>query len=384
MSEADELSFKISLLGPTQVGKTSIVATMLQGGEQLLVGTPVTMRAYDAPTERRIALTRQALNGGLKAGEFHPGSLQSTQEPQHYNLLLDPGVPGAGVQFNLLDFPGGWLNPVTRPTGREAEWQECKSFIRESSVLIVPVDASVLMEASRTEYKRAWPSILTTEEIRQVAGEWASARRLVDHEPALLIFCPVKCESYFDDNGGRIDRSGELFGRFGEEYGPIVKWVRDEYPGAVQIYCPVDTIGCVELFHAKWTPTDPEKGGWQFEATFGLRPSVLGRPAQLQPKGADDVLTALCSQLMQARFTVDQIDAVEADRSHEEALELAERNEGIIRNMLLYLRRERQRRRMLAFDTGRRAQEMRNRVEALDKIVRDIADRPAGPRVRAL
>ena len=40
---SDELSFKVSMLGPTRVGKTSIIASMLQGGQQLLTGTPVTM-----------------------------------------------------------------------------------------------------------------------------------------------------------------------------------------------------------------------------------------------------------------------------------------------------------------------------------------------------
>lgn len=384
MSEPDELSFKISLLGPTRVGKTSIVASVMQGGEQLLTGTPVTMRAADSVTERRIAQTRQSLQGGLKAGEFRPGSLQNTQEPQQYALELDPGVPGAGIRFDLLDFPGGWLNPLTRPPGRQAEWVECTTFIKDCSVLIVPVDASVLMEASRQEYRRAWPSILTTDEIRQVAGDWASGRKVAGPEPALLMFCPVKCESYFADNGGRIDRSEELFQRFREEYGHIVERVRQEYPGTVQMYCPVDTIGCVELIYAEWIPSDEEIGGWRFEPTFGLRPDALGGVARLRPMGVDDVLTALCRQLMEARQSVDRAVAREMQGEHELARVMAERDEGIVRNMLLWVRRERQRRRRYAAESGKRAEEMRNRVESLDKIVRDIAERPAGYRVRAL
>ena len=129
MTDQEALPYKISMLGPTRVGKTSIVASLLHGGEQMLIGTSVTMSAGDPSTERRIALTSQALEGALKAGAFRPESLEQTVEPSRFSLLLDPGVEGAGIRFELLDFPGGWLNPITRRPEREADWQECLRFI---------------------------------------------------------------------------------------------------------------------------------------------------------------------------------------------------------------------------------------------------------------
>lgn len=112
---SDELSFKVSMLGPTRVGKTSIIASMLEGGKQLLTGTPVTMRPADRATDQRITQTRRALQGALHGGQFKVDSLRPSQEPAEYSLMLDPGVDGAGVRFDLLDFPGEWLDPLARP-----------------------------------------------------------------------------------------------------------------------------------------------------------------------------------------------------------------------------------------------------------------------------
>ncbi|HEY0813937.1 MAG TPA: hypothetical protein VGE11_11720 [Pseudonocardia sp.] len=385
MSEREELPYKISMLGPTRVGKTSIVASMLHGGEQMLIGSSVTMSAGDPRTERLIALTVQGLQGALKAGAFQPESLRQTNEPQHFTLLLDSGVPGAAVRFDLLDFPGGWLNPITRPEGREQDWQECLRFIKESSVLIVPVDAGVLMEAALQEYKRAWPAILRIADVVKVAGDWAAGRKVAgEDEPALLVYCPVKCESYFDDNGGRIDRSEELFRRFHDEYGEVIDRVRREYGGVDQLYCPVDTIGCVELRSAEWIPAGVDEGSWRFAPTFQLRPEALNGNATLAPKGVDDVLAALCRHLMEARQAAEKLSAEGADSAHDQARELADRSEGIFRDLVLWLTRERARRHQAEWEAGARAKEVRGRVDALDKVVRDIADRPLGHRARGL
>ena len=123
MNEED-LSFKISMIGPSRVGKTTIIASVLQGGQQMLVGTPVTMRAADGPTDRRIAVTRQALLGAVYSGEFRLDSLENTIERNTYSLLLDPGVEGAGIRFDCLDFPGGWLDPAEPAgPGTQDAWQ---------------------------------------------------------------------------------------------------------------------------------------------------------------------------------------------------------------------------------------------------------------------
>lgn len=200
------VTFKIGLLGPTLVGKTSLVTALLAESQVLLAGSGVAMRTVGAGTEDKIASNRRELEGDLLAGEFRPGSLRGTVEPFTFTLKLDPGVPGSEINLNLLDFPGGWLS-AQRPEEHGPDWEKCRQFITDSTVLLVPVDAAVLMEAAQADHRRAIPHLLTTFEVEQVARDWAIERNRRSQEPALIAFCPVKCESYFTDNGGRRNKS---------------------------------------------------------------------------------------------------------------------------------------------------------------------------------
>ncbi len=385
MSENGELSFKIGLLGPARVGKTSIVATMLDTGQQLLTGTPVTMRpGDDGETERRISLVKRDLQGSIWAEEFKPGSLSATQEKHEYRLRIDPGVPGAGLRFDLLDFPGEWLDPAKRSRLDQEDWETCRQFITQSTVLIIPVDSAVLMEAYRSEYRRAWPSILTIDQIEQVAGDWASERHMKPDEPCLLLFCPIKCESYFADNGGRKDSSQELLNRFTKVYGKVLRRVRDEAPEVCRLYCPVDTLGCVELIDAKWVADKEEECGWNFDPTFAFRRDSPGSVPEIRPKGVDDILVSLCNQLLTARRIVDENIAKQQRQKRTEADELADRREGLFKDMWLWISGERARRREAAAAIGMTEAEIRRRVEALEKILNDIASRAPNSRVREL
>ena len=52
------------------------------------------------------------------------------------------------------------------------------------------------------------PRLLDVLAVEQVARNWAIERNLRPAEPALLVFCPVKCESYFTDNGRLPEQLG--------------------------------------------------------------------------------------------------------------------------------------------------------------------------------
>ena len=194
--------FKVGLIGPTKVGKTSLVTSLLTDGQRLFERTPVTFTAANAPTRSKIANHRNELNGSLLAKEFNPGALSSNEDSFMFQLLVDPGVPDAGIMLELLDFPGGWLDDSRRPPEAEARWQKCLEHIKQSSVLLVPIDATILMGAQTKAELRALPSILAIATVAEVVRAWATERAVRSGEPALLLLCPVKCESYFADNGG--------------------------------------------------------------------------------------------------------------------------------------------------------------------------------------
>ena len=84
-------------------------------------------------------------------------------------------------------------------------------------MLLVPVDAAVLMEATspRTSARCRGSSPAARSAGR---AKWLSERNGRPNEPALLLLCPVKCESYFADNGGRRDESEKLLSRVRKVY----------------------------------------------------------------------------------------------------------------------------------------------------------------------
>jgi hypothetical protein len=373
------LVYRIGMVGPSRVGKTSLITALLRDGQRLLAGTPVSMKAIGTATQKRLAQHRRELDGALLAGEFDPGALGGSQEQFVFHLLLDPGVPGTGIELQLLDYPGGWFDPVNRPSGADAQWAECERFLEQASVLIVPIDAAVIMEATAASHLRAVPSILATAVVADVVRAWLKQRNQRPEEPALLLLCPVKCESYFADNGGRRDQSAALLSWVRRVYQQVIEAVPNEAPDVRTIrtvYCPVDTIGCVEILRAEWLPTPGEPGALTFSAHYGVRP-----PGEQSILGTEDILIALCRQLVGARQKVEQRAAALAQDAAAAAQTFADRDEGLLRNIWFLLNGERRLRHEAAVNRREDAARAAERLQALTAIVDDLARRQHGDRV---
>jgi len=379
MSADADFDFRIGIVGPTRVGKTSLIASILKDSQRLLEGTPVKIGPHGLKTERRIAQHHKELEGSLRAGEFHPGAVSGTEEPFTFELHLDPGVDAAGIRLSLLDYPGGWIDANRRPVEREEEWKVCKRWMTESTVLIVPVESAIIMEAASGRHKRAVPSILNTYEVAQVTREWAKDRASRPHEPALLLFCPVKCESYFADHGGLRDTSAELFSAVRDHYHEVLQAVRGEAPQVKVLYSPVDTIGCVEIIKATWRDEKAEPGGFVFSADYRVRP-----PGRQAVKGADAVLVSLCRHLVEAQKRAEAVVADDKESEAAVAKRFAEKDEGFLGNFWLWASRRRKRRRETAEARHTEAFAQRRIVENLDETIARLAARDLGPRVREM
>lgn len=379
MSGNEELEYKIGIIGPTRVGKTSLIASILKDSQRLLEGTPLNISPRGTATERRIAQHHHELEGSLLAGEFHPAAVKGTEEQFKFELHLDPGVASIGIHLNILDYPGGWLDASRRPPEREAEWKSCKRWMTESTVLLVPVESAVLMEAAAAMYKRATPHILTTYEVAQVAREWAKDRASRADEPALLMLCPVKCESYFADNGGQRDSSTDLLNAVRDMYHDVLQAVQGEASHIKTLYSPVDTIGCVEIIRAFWKKEEKAPGGYEFTADYRVRP-----PGRQAVKGADAVLVSLCRHLVEARKQVEARTTATMDSKADAERNFAERDEGFLKNIWLWISRERERRRRVAKEWEHNADTRRQYVETFDQTIQRLAARDLGPRVHRM
>ncbi|MGH3864930.1 MAG: hypothetical protein ACRDQ4_02125 [Pseudonocardiaceae bacterium] len=378
------MTIRVTMMGPARVGKTTLLTAILENARALLAGTPVTIRPTDIPTEERLRKNDNELTADLLAGEFRAGSLSGTREVSRYCMSISPGVAGEGLQMEFLDFPGGLLIPSER-NARPVEWGEIQSFLRVSTAMLIPVDAVVLMESKSLDEKRAVPDLLGLGDVRNVAEEWAINRKLNSDQPGTLIVSPVKCESYFTDNGNRgIGRMGTLFKRVQDIYGDVIDTVHSEAPNVQIIYAPVDSIGCVELVKPRWRPTlnqslepDPE---------FLVRP-----PGRRRVLGADDVLVPLVRQVVTAGRQSAEYVSQMAEREEERARRLAAMNFreaadqfGFWNELLSRVRGVTAQRQQLAMARSAEAQEALQRLAEYDATLDKIANRPQGPRVRAL
>ncbi|WP_061296007.1 hypothetical protein [Herbidospora cretacea] len=371
-----QVAFKVGLLGPSRVGKTSLITALFSEAQQLLAGSGVAMMPDGRATDDKIAANREQLQGDILAREFSPGSLAGNLEPFTFKFVLDPGVAGARIGIELLDFPGGWLDGRVRNSQSDADWESCRAFITQSTVLLVPVDAALLMETFEKQHIRLLPRFLTTAQVDEVVREWAVNRARRPHEPALIAFAPVKCEAYFNDNGGLRNQSHQLRKKFDSVYKDVVATVRANAPHAQLLYTPIDTIGCVEMVKAAWKQVDD---AWTFDAMYHVR-----NDRTISRLGAKDLMTALCQQLIHGKrmMTADESEILR--QRAVQARELAERSEGFFRDILMWLNRERQARNDAATRRDQESQEVERRLIALDDVLQRIANRPFGPRVQRL
>jgi len=252
-AQPQSLEWIVTMLGPTGVGKTSIVSTLYEAAKQFYKGKPVRVRPSDTDTEEALIENNELMTSELERRRFAPAKGLATVDPVSYKLtieLVKGGDLGLGLTF--LDFPGGWVND--RNPEHKASYQHA---LEVSSAVILPIDAVALMRTP--ESKIHWRNnYLQKERIKHFVEHWAKHRAASENkDPALLILAPVKCETFFKDNGGDLDRSNELFARTKEVYREIIATYKDEYGAGAQIlYAPIDTIGCIELEEVSFPEVD--------------------------------------------------------------------------------------------------------------------------------
>jgi hypothetical protein len=329
----DELVFEIGMVGPSGVGKTSLISAIFLAGQDMLAGSGVTVVPDDDATAGLMADHAHALAGLVQAEQFVGEALRATTDVTDFHLRLDPGVPDGGVGIHVEDYPGGWLDPKARERSEKIRqgWEPLRDFMQRSSVLLVPVDATVLMQALTPRRLKAVPHLLRIHDTMQVLRAWAQGRAAAPESPALLIFVPVKGESYLrprDDHGSRgDDRSRELFERFRGTYADCIQAVRAEARHITMLYLPVDTLGCVDLVFVTW-PQDPDTGV-RCEPTFRII-----NHGERDIRGVDDLLVALCRTLVEARRKAVQVHEHQLREKHGVAVSYARRDRGLVGNFL--------------------------------------------------
>ena len=287
--------FMVAVAGPARVGKTTLLTAVLSDTEKMLAGKPVSILPEEK-TESRIRQQKIELRRAIEAEIFDAAALGGTQNMSVYDVKLQvEGDIEVEVPFRILDYPGRWLNPEERKKSTDAQlhWQQCEDHIRNSVMLLLPIDAAVLMEAVTPSQKSAVTDLLGLVDVEAIARKWAKARNRRPDEPAVVVLAPLKCEKYFRDNGGNGREENRLKAQAGKTYDPVLKAIRSETEkrDVRIVYAPIDTYGCVQLMEAEWPDLGPEgPGHLEFIGRYRFR----GRNPQISVKAAGTVMQELC------------------------------------------------------------------------------------------
>ncbi len=293
LEQQNSLDFKIGMLAPSKAGKTTLLAATMAEMKDFLADHPLgfTYNASNVQTRdsiKRVINEYRAIN--MAGGKFQAPEMRGTQAAFDYSFTLTIPMEGnsgdATVGFIFKDYPGSLI-------GLPEFEKEVGRFMRECTTMLVPVPSDILMDWKYFSDKKTQSSdrhivaaenMLYADEICNKIKAWAKyhASR---QEKSLLMFVPVRCEAYFNDNGGRYDASDVLFEALQEMYIDRLELSSNELKYVQIDGHAVDTYGTVELSSVR-LHSIPNYGE-ELVSVFSKRP---GTGNGIKPKGGLDVL----------------------------------------------------------------------------------------------
>ncbi|WUH90419.1 hypothetical protein OG900_10110 [Streptomyces sp. NBC_00433] len=313
-------NFKVAVVGPHAAGKTTLLASVFTDTQKRLASTSLTVR-MDGPTKVRVDKHSKTLAAAITREEFNPKALEGTQSIEHFHFSLRSlGDAELEVPFDILDYPGGWLDAATRQRAgvTDKRWAQCEEHIANSIMLMVPIDAAVLMEARTPTQRAAAQHWLGIHEVVEMAGVWGRFRNLPDHreEPALVMLVPIKCEKYLDPARGAGTDASALRERVREVYADLLETLAEEFAhrSLRLIYAPVETYGCVRLVDGEWDAGEREDFP-KFTGTYRF----TGNPPKIAVRGTEVIVRELCGSVLEGQKLVKAAQEA-AQRGSQQAL----------------------------------------------------------------
>lgn len=266
---------KITMLGPSGVGKTSLLTAMYEQFESNIGQTNLQL----TPDLESSALLQERLAElkNLPDSFETKGWLQSTED--YKSFLFELGRKGAtpSLQLHFQDYPGEYLSAKSSREDKE----RVDNFVRESAAVAIAIDTPALMEKNSQ-----WHD--TINKPQQITNLFQRAYRELD-SPRLVILAPVRCEKYMQSEKS----SEELVRRIETGYGRLLDLLRSEslLPKVAVVVTPVQTVGTVVFSRIETIDGKP---------LFIFR--KISHDAQYSPKDSEQPLRYLLRFLLRLHF----------------------------------------------------------------------------------
>lgn len=270
-------------IGPASSGKTALICQIMEAMERVLSSSPsMSARIADNSAPRVEAVTNALKNArGHLADPLYPATTGREDLELHLGgraRSLLGRLTGGRFALNLAfhDYPGSWIGDFTSFSDRLP--------LAQSEIILVPVDATLLMEAKSDAEIVAGQSLHELMAVEELLVEWNKGRARTTGG-GLVVVVPMRGERFFDDNGMKpvacpdgAKACDSLADLVRNRHLANVLTVLTYFGDSINVlYAPVDTLGDVSLASAVWDTKTPS-----FRAEFDLGP-------ERRPLGAEIV-----------------------------------------------------------------------------------------------
>ncbi len=269
---------QITMLGYTRVGKTSLLAAMYRWFEDTIDETNLQL----TPDYATVSILTEQLSR-LEELFAHiritdDKGVAPSQNQNTYNFGIGKPAEAPSINLHFQDYPGEYLKESLETREKVAE------LVRTSAVVLITIDAAALME----EHGRWHMSINQPLVIRALFQE--AYLRL--EEPRLVLFAPVKCESYVQDE----QTAEEFKRRIKEKYMSLISLFAAERlrKHVAVVITPVQTVGEIIYSHTAHMNDDNSP------PTFYFR--KIGPDSVYRPRNGDQPLRYILRFLLSRAY----------------------------------------------------------------------------------
>ncbi len=225
-----DLTLNVMMLGGRRAGKTSVLAALQGCFEDIFADTNLHITTSNMATLDVIEAKRNEMKNYVAQAaankDFFPDNTPSTGDALYGFDIGLKDTSGANIHIEFYDYPGEWIR-------EESHFSEITNQIKKSDVLMVVIDTPYMMEESGQYCDQKNYCYRLTEAIKK---NWDLNEAQI---PKMLMFVPVKCEKYAQDN--KLDLVKE---KTQSEYKELINFCKEK---SEILFLPIQTIGTVRF-----------------------------------------------------------------------------------------------------------------------------------------
>ena len=224
---------KITMLGASRVGKSSLLAAMCDRFNHLIGKTDLRIDlgvANSAIIQDHLAQLKSVETIFESTADV---GLEATQAIRKFTFSMGKKGKSASLDFEFTDYPGEYLNGRAQREDQE----KVNQLVCECAAVVITIDAPAMMEQDGK-----WNDMFNRPE--QIARMFEKAYDELE-EPRLVLFAPVKCEKYSSPEQAEMLRKKIKF-----TYSALITFLKEK-KDVVVVITPVQTIGTVIYSHTR-------------------------------------------------------------------------------------------------------------------------------------